>query len=170
MRNLFLLLFVTVLVSSCKNDSKTEVPDLNEETAKYERLNEMKWLLGKWVNEEDGMISKEHWSQKNESTYIGMSFRLLRKDTVFAEKMVLQEKDDAVIMTVSTMEGNKEVDPVRFKLVSSNNKKFEFENNKNDFPKRIIYTNPKKNKIHAWIEGDVLGEKKKIDFHYSRKE
>lgn len=173
MRNLILLVFLSVLMSSCKNDVERDNESLETpnkvEANKYEKLNELQWLLGNWENEDDGMISKEKWSKTNDNTYKGMSFRLLRSDTVFAEKMVLQEGNDGLIMTVTTLEGKKEVDPVSFKLVSPDKRKFIFENKNHDFPQRIIYTNPQKDKIHAWIEGDVLGEKQRIDFHFTRK-
>jgi len=71
-------------------------------------------------------------------------------------------------LTVATANQNDEK-PVTFKLVSSENGQFTFENKDNDFPERIIYTNPVKDSLHAWIEGSVNGEAKRIDFSFSRK-
>lgn len=177
MRNLILLCFVAVLLSSCKNDVDRENNDLlkspDNEADKYGQLNELQWLLGNWEHEDDGMISKEKWIKTNDDTYVGMSFRLLRSDTVFAEKMVLRKGNDGLTLTVSSLEGNREGNregnPVHFKRISSPDKKFIFENKNHDFPQRIIYTNPQMDKIHAWIEGDVLGEMQRIDFHFTRK-
>lgn len=173
MRNRLLLLFVVALMSNCKDNVDTEKlelePELEIETSDSKGLNDFKWILGEWIHEEDEMISKEIWSKKNDNTFTGFSFRLLRKDTVFAEKMVLQDINDDLLLTVTTIDQNQEDDPVSFKLISLGNKQFVFENKKHDFPKRITYSNPVNDKIHAWIEGDVLGENKKIDFHYSRK-
>ena len=169
MRNYILLLFVMALMGSCQNNNKSEKPELEIESSDSEYLSDLKWLLGEWVHEDDGMISKEIWSKKNDNTFSGFSFRLLRKDTVFSEKMVLQQINDDLLLTVTTVDQGNEDDPVSFKLISSKNKEFVFENKKHDFPKRITYTNPVNDKIHAWIEGEVLGENKKIDFNYSRK-
>lgn len=169
MRNFFLLLSVVVLMGSCKNDVETDKPEVELKSPDYEKLSEMQWLLGEWINIEDGMISKETWSKKNVNTYTGFSFRLLRKDTVFAEKMLLQQINDDLLLTVTTVDQNQEDDPVTFKLISSKNKQFVFENKRQEFPKRIAYANKGSNSLHAWIEGSVLGENKKIDFHFSRK-
>lgn len=168
MRNLLLLIFVVVLMSSCKDNVKTENSETEISASDNDALSEMNWLLGVWTNEADGMFSKETWSRKDGSTFTGFSSRLMGKDTVFSEKMTLQQKGDDVVLTVTTVEQNKE-DSVNFKLVSSTDNEFVFENKKHDFPQRIAYKRQGDDSIHAWIDGSVLGEKKKIDFYFFRK-
>ena len=169
MRNFFLIVFVAAFLGNCQNNKKSDTPELDSESTDLENFVDLNWLLGEWVNENDGMISKEIWTKKNADTYTGFSFRLLRNDTVFAEKMVIKQINEDLVLTVTTFEKNQEDDPVSFKLISSENKQFTFENKRQDFPKRITYASKGNNSLHAWIEGDVLGENKKIDFKFSRK-
>lgn len=43
------------------------------------------WLLGDWqrTNDEEGKSTFETWEQVNDSTYVGMGYTLMDKDTVF---------------------------------------------------------------------------------------
>ena len=92
---------------------------------------------------------------------------LNKKKVVFAETMALEQKADSLLLTVATANQN-DKKPVTFKMISSENGQFTFENKDHDFPQRIIYTNPAKDSLHAWIEGIVNGESKKVDFYFSR--
>ncbi len=89
------------------------------------------------------------------------------KETVFAETMALEQKGENVLLTVVTVNQNDEK-PVTFKMISSEKGLVTFENKEHDFPQRITYSNPAKDSLHAWIEGTVNGEPKKIDFHFSK--
>lgn len=168
MRYCLLLLTVLVLAMGCKDNSKVEKTEEGSKASTAETLHQVDWLLGEWVNESDGMLSKETWSRKNENTLTGTSLRLLRKDTVFVEKMVLQQVNEDLLLTVTTIDQDNE-DSVTFKLVSTKNDEFLFENRKQEFPKRIAYSNPKKDSLHAWIDGDVYGKNERIDFYFARK-
>jgi hypothetical protein len=55
-------------------------------------------------------------------------------------------------------------DIVDFKLVSSTNRTFVFENKKHDFPQSITYQYKAPDTLIAWIEGFVKGEQKKETF------
>lgn len=166
MKKLFLLIFIPFLLNSCKNNSETEN---SLATGNTEKIDQLKWLLGTWINENGPEFSQESWSQENPSTFTGFSFTQVGKETVFAETMALEQKADSLLLTVATANQN-EKKPVTFKLVSSEKGQFTFENKTHDFPQRIVYTNPVKDSLHAWIEGAENGESKRIDFSYSRKE
>ena len=58
--------------------------------------------------------------------------------------------------------------PVRFRLISSANNIFIFENKAHNFPQRINYQNRSGGELLAWIEGTVNGEFKKVDFSCRR--
>jgi hypothetical protein len=165
MKKFFLLLFIPLLLNSCKNNSETEN---SVSTGNTEKIDELQWLLGTWINENGQEFSQESWSKENNNTYSGFSFTQVGKETVFAETMALEQKADSLLLTVATANQN-DKKPITFKLVSSEKGQFTFENKKHDFPQRIIYTNPVKDSLHAWIEGSVNGEAKRIDFSFSRK-
>ena len=167
MRNYVLILIVLTVLSSCKNNTKVEIPEESVNDVKnYEQLNQLKWLLGTWLHESPPEYSKESWIRENDSTYSAYSFTRVRQDTVFYESILLQQKAGNLSMTVADAPNNENA--VTFILVSSNNGQFIFENKNHDFPQRIVYTNPVKDSIHAWIEGTVEGEMKQLHFHFSK--
>src|SRR5690606_15600316 len=137
--------------------------------AKDEKIDELQWLLGTWINENGEEFSQETWSQESPTTFTAFSFTQVGKETVFAETMALEQKDDQLLLTVATANQN-EKKPVTFKMISSKKEQFTFENKNHDFPQRIVYANPAKDSLHAWIEGTVNGEQKRVDFSFSRKE
>ena len=81
--------------------------------------------------------------------------------------MIIQQSADNVVLTVSSPNQNKE-NPVFFKLLPVENEVFAFENKEHDFPKKISYSNPVKDSIYAWIEGEIDNAHKKIDFYFKR--
>jgi len=167
MKKYLLLIFIPFLLNSCKNNSEAENPDSETVAKNFEKIDEIHWLLGTWVNEFTPEFSQESWTKENDSTFSAFSFTLVHSDTVFAEKMSLQQKEGDLLLTVVEVNQNDEA-PVTFKLVSSEENKFVFENKKHDFPKRIVYTHPVKDSLHAWIEGPVDGENRKLHFHFSK--
>ena len=124
-------------------------------------------MLGVWEHSTASEYSKETWQQENDSTYTGFSYSQAEKDTVFAESLQLQQKDGAVYLDVVAYKQNND-EAVTFEMVSNTQKEFVFENPLHDFPKRIVYSNPTRDSIHAWVEGRVQGEMKKIDFYFRR--
>jgi len=165
MKKYFLLICIPLFLNSCKNNSESEKAVLTENS---EKIDQLQWLLGTWINENGEEFSQESWSQENPSTFTAFSFTQVGKETVFAETMALEQKADSLLLTVATANQN-EKKPVTFKMVSSEKGKFIFENKNHDFPQRIVYTNPAKDSLHAWIEGNVNGEAKRVDFSFSRK-
>ncbi len=168
MKKYLLVIFLPLLLNSCKNNSEAEKPEKEITAKSFEKMNQLKWLLGTWTNESGEEFSQESWSKENDSMFTAFSFTQVANTTVFAETMALEQKADSLLLTVAAANQNDEK-PITFKMISSENGQFIFENKNHDFPKRIIYTNPVKDSLHAWIEGTVNGEAKKVDFYFSRK-
>lgn len=163
MKNLCFILVIGLLVVACKRDKKS--PTANAKA--YPEIEQLNWLVGNWENTTELEQSYENWTQKNDSTLLGHSFTLIGTDTVFAEKVTLKQVDDEVFFTVIAYQQNDDK-PVTFKLSSTEAGIFTFDNPEHDFPTRISYSNPSKDSIHAWIEGQVDGEFQKIDFKFQR--
>lgn len=164
---ILLLLCLPLMMNSCKNNSEIDRSELEVSNNSFEKLNELQWLLGTWINKTDGKFSKENWIKDNDSTFSAFSYTEVGKDTVFAETMLLQQKEGNLFLTAAEAdEENRTI--VTFKLIPSEKGQFIFENKEHDFPERIIYTNPSKDSISAWIEGTINGEKKTIYFPFSR--
>jgi hypothetical protein len=168
MKNYLPLLFILIVLNSCKNNSETQKPETEIVVNKFEKIEQLQWLLGTWINEKGEEFSQETWSRENASTFTAFSFTQVANETVFAETMALEQKADSLLLTVATA-NQKDEKPVTFKMISSKKGKVTFENKNHDFPERITYTNPVKDSLHAWIEGTVNGEAKKVDFYFSRK-
>lgn len=169
MKKLLLLFLALIILNSCKNNSDAEKPKTEITSEKFEKIDQLQWLLGTWINQNGEEFSQETWSQESPSSFTAFSFTQVGKETVFAETMALEQKADSLLLTVATAKPEQEK-PVTFKLISSENGQFTFENKNHDFPQRIIYTNPAKDSLHAWIEGTLNGEAKKVDFSFSRKD
>lgn len=164
MKRYLLWLLFPLLLNCCKNNSETKN---SVSTENSEKIAQLKWLLGTWVHENGNEFSQETWSKENDNTFTAFSFTQVGKETVFAETMALETKMQDLFLTVAIANQN-EKKPVTFKMISSKNGQFTFENKNHDFPQRIVYTNPVKDSLHAWIEGTENGEAKRIDFSFSR--
>lgn len=167
-KSIFLLLTILFVFSACKNKSE-DLENSEEMFAEnqYEKLQELNWVLGEWINKEEDEYSKETWIQDNDSTFSAFSYTQVGLDTVFAENLVLEQKGENLFLTAIAYNQNDDL-PVTFKKIPSEKGLFAFENKNHDFPERIIYTNPVKDSIHAWIEGTVNGEPRKVDFYFER--
>lgn len=164
MTRVVILISVFALFFSCKNEAKKEIVS---EEIKFSEIRELSWLEGTWTNINDESQSYEHWTRLNDSTLTAFSYVLVENDTVFAEVVNLQKRLNEVLFTVK-VPGQNDAQAVTFKLIPSEKGTFTFENKAHDFPKRITYSNPVKDSIHAWIEGEVEGELRKVDFLYKR--
>lgn len=165
---LSVVLLFSVLIG-CKNNTKKESHSVKEpvQTKKYENLDKMNWLIGNWTNITAEERSYEKWRRENDSILKAHSFTLDKGDTVFAEKVTLRQKGDNLYFIVVAYNQN-DSQPVTFKMISASDGIFTFENPEHDFPTRISYSNPVKDSLHAWIEGTVDGESRKVDFLFKR--
>ena len=163
MKNTVILVFVLLLILACKKDDKS----IEIAASKYAKIEQLKWLKGNWENVTELEQSFEHWTQENDSTLLGHSFTLIGTDTVFAEKVTVKQNGDNVYFTVIAYQQNND-QPVTFIMRDSKKGVFTFENPEHDFPTRITYSNPTQDSIHAWIEGSVNGQKRKVDFLFKR--
>lgn len=157
-----------VLFGSCKNTSQN-----NHQTIKtnrsYDKIEQLKWLVGDWTNITPDQQSYEGWSRINDSIFTGHSYTTILNDTVFQENMTIQQNNDNVILIVYVPNQNNEK-PVTFKMLPVENNVFTFVNEQHDFPNKISYTNPVKDSIHAWVEGQIDSTYKKMDFYFKRSE
>lgn len=163
MKKICSILFITILAVACKSDSKTGAIA----SKSYSKIQQLNWLIGSWENKTELEQSYETWTKENDSTLLGHSFTLIGTDTVFAEKVTLKQIGDEVFFKVFAYQQNNDK-PVTFKMIPSKDGVFTFQNQEHDFPSSISYSNPKKDSIHAWIEGEMNGEFQKIDFLFKR--
>ncbi|MDQ8005125.1 MAG: DUF6265 family protein [Pedobacter sp.] len=136
-------------------------------SAKKTTLKSFDFLIGKWeMKTKTGKIM-ERW-QKHRDSLTGSSHRFNEKgDSVLTETIVLKKVKGTWCFCVTGYEKGNE-GRTDFKLASSVNNTFIFENKQHDFPQQIIYQNKGKDELLAWIEGDIGGKKRKMEFPYQR--
>lgn len=126
-----------------------------------------KLIEGTWkMITKNGRVIGETWKKINDNYYQSTGFIIKEKDTVFTERVALTRTADAVLYT-STVENQTNGQPVSFRLTSSNNNNFVFENQDHDFPKRIVYQFGDNNTLHAYIDEGPEGKKRK-HFYYNK--
>ena len=163
MKKISCILLLVILLVACKKDPKLKTVD----SKSYTKIEQLHWLVGHWENKTELEQSFENWTKANDSTLVGHSFTLIGSDTVFAERVALKQLGDTMFLNVIAYQQNDD-QPVTFKLSSNKDGVFTFENPEHDFPSSISYSNPVQDSIHAWIEGQVNGEFRKIDFLFKR--
>ena len=170
MKKLLVFVSVIVVLYSCKNETQKESvsgTDSIETSKRIDKISQLNWLLGSWQNISEDGTSKEIWSKVNDSLYVAKSFTIVENDTVFSETVQLfQDQEDVYFSSTDALQNGGKA--VAFRLIPDEDGLFVFENNLHDFPKRIIYTNPVKDSIHAWIVGIQDGQMRKVDFYFER--
>ena len=145
---LFLLIFLSL--ASCQ---------------KEKNLNEFKFLLGKWEGKRDEMILQELWKKENDSLFSGKGIVFSGKDTLFNEKLKLEIRNNEIFYTAIVPNHTK---PISFKLNSSQNAQWTFENKEQDFPQTIIYRFVQPDSLYSIIEGNDKGKPSKEEFHFKK--
>jgi hypothetical protein len=157
--NLVIFGFLIVFVA-CQHSKKNQS---NTEPVKFD------WLEGHWINDKDtSTLFFENWTKNSSENYTGISYILAHNDTVFFETIELNYTDTGTYYSVSVQNQNN-ANTVDFKLISTENYTYTFENKKHDFPQKIIYQYQSPDTLNAWIEGIVNGVKKRETFLMWRK-
>jgi len=126
------------------------------------------FVLGSWEMQTPKGKIVEQWSQGADKILKGKSYRFNAKgDSVLTETLQIRtiEKD---VFYCSTVANQNEGEEVCFKLISTKDQIYIFENVAHDFPQRIVYQNQGKNEMLAWIEGELNGKSRKSEFRYKR--
>lgn len=148
------------MICSCK--------DKNGSVGKYEKLATMNWLLGNWENKMiEGNLS-ESWEKKNDSTFVGHSYFIKEKDTISFESIELLQKGDAIFY-IPTVKGQNKDKPITFKLTTSTDNQFIFENPAHDYPQKIVYKKAGPNDLIATISGTQQGKTSTESYPMKRK-
>ena len=125
-------------------------------------------MEGNWSMQTKRGITYESWVKINDSVLAGKSYRLINTmDTLLLEEVQLVRKGSNIFY-IPVVQGQNDLLPVTFKLISTEKDIFVFDNPEHDFPQKINYELPKSNNLHAWIEGMDKGSYRKSDFYYKK--
>ena len=126
------------------------------------------FVLGSWeMHTPKGKII-EQWTQNADQSLSGKSYRINTKgDSLLTESLQIRKIGNDTFYC-STVTGQNEGKETCFKLISTKGEIYIFEDKTHDFPQRIVYQNLGKNKMLAWIEGELNGKSRKSEFRYKR--
>lgn len=140
----------------------------NKSGHKFEKLQKMEWLVGSWEQKLPEGILTENWTKTNDSTYTGESYFIKQKDTLHSEKIVLTQKNDAVLY-IPTVTGQNNDEPVTFTMTSEAENTFSFENPTHDYPQKITYKKINDTSLIATISGKQQGKQSQESYPMTKK-
>jgi hypothetical protein len=124
-------------------------------------------LSGLWKMDLQRGAIYEEWQAGGDGQLSGRSYKLKNSDTVVLENVIISLQGDAIFYTPVVQNQNNQ-QPVPFRLISCNNKRYVFENKEHDYPQRVIYDLVSHNHLRARIEGSKNGKDIGSDFIYIR--
>ena len=123
-------------------------------------------LSGTWQMQTSKGALYESWTKTAENEMQGGSYKINGTDTIHFEIVKLSRQADGIFYVPVVKENDDKA--VAFKMISSANNNFIFENKEHDFPQRIIYHFVTKDSVHAWIEGTRNGRPGRTDYYFKR--
>ncbi|AWA30140.1 hypothetical protein HYN48_08635 [Flavobacterium magnum] len=154
-RKTFAAIALCAVISSCKNERR------------YDRIENAKWLIGRWENDSRAGKLVEEWSTFNDSMIIGSGMFVTGTDTVFSEDLWLEQHGDS-LSYFAKVYGQNNSRKVEFKMTSSTKDQMVFENPTHDFPNKIVYRHVQDSLI-ADVSGVSKGQPKTEHFAMKKK-
>jgi len=125
-------------------------------------------LEGAWKMQGKRGTIYETWQKVNKVYLHNKSYMVKAGgDTMQLESVTLKQTNEGIFYT-STVPNQNDARPVSFKLTSSANKKFIFENREHDFPKRIVYQLVTTDSLHAFIDDGNDASAKRSHYYFNR--
>jgi len=149
---------------SCNQNHSNSRNNIEDESG-LNTIEHLKWLTGNWKSVSTKGIFYETWKKENDTMFSGRGFFISGNDTLFSEKLQLQQRGTSLFY-IATVKGQNNEQPVEFKFTEFNKGEFNFVNKDHDFPQRIIYKNPQPDFLCTRIEGTQNGKFRKSDSNF----
>ena len=147
--------FVVVTVLTCA----TEIAWAQSAT-----IDRVKWLQGCWQTTRGEATIEEQWMAPRGGTMLGMG-RTVRGGKIAEYELVLIKEQGAALAYEAHPSGQPSA---TFLSTTASDTSVVFENPKHDFPQRVGYQRDGSDGLQAWIEGEVNGKARRVDFAYRR--
>lgn len=122
-------------------------------------------LEGTWLMKTKNGFIGEEWKKMDKFHLKSRGMFIKGTDTVVSEIVNLVKNTNGIFF-ISSVEDQNNKKPISFKLTSSDDNEYVFENPEHDFPKRIVYKLASPDSIHAYIDaGPAI---KQQNFYYKR--
>jgi hypothetical protein len=127
-------------------------------------IDRVKWLQGCWQATRGEATIEEQWMGPRGSTMLGMSRTVRGGKTAEYELVLIKEHGGAL-----AYEAHPSGQPsATFVATTTSDGSVVFENAKHDFPQRVGYRRDGPDGLQAWIEGEVNGTSRRVEFAYRR--
>ena len=130
-------------------------------------ISDFSWLQGKWEGSSDDLYCFEQWQSFSGNSMNGIGGAVSGKDTIFSEKIKIEQRGEDVFYIPTVKENGGAVD---FKFTGYKNDSIVFENPLHDFPQRIVYFKLPNNQLYACIDGFKKGKYVRVGFSYKKAE
>jgi hypothetical protein len=152
---LFALFSVGIL--GCQSDPPRPVEEFD-----------LRLLVGIWEDISNTSQKREEWQWVGEKHLRGKGFVLMNNDTTFIESLEIKVVDDT-LRYLARIPGQIDEYAVVFTLDSKVPNMLIFENLKYKYPQRIAYVLESQIEMRSYIEGEDLGDYRKVESWYHRK-
>lgn len=125
--------------------------------AQNDLFSSFKKLEGRWKLNIDSVSRFEEWKMIGANHLKGRHYKVQKQDTIPMEYLEIRKYKSVWVYTVLAA-GEDPNKKVFFALTKVKGNEYHFENQSNEYPKRIVYEITGDKKILAWIdEGDIPG-------------
>ena len=127
-------------------------------------IDRVKWLQGCWQTTRGEAIIEEQWMAPRGGTMLGMGRTVRGGKTAEYELVLITEQGGAL-----AYEAHPSGQPsATFLSKTVTATSVVFENPKHDFPQRVGYQRDGADGLQAWIDGEMNGRARRVDFAYRR--
>ncbi len=127
-------------------------------------VDRVQWLQGCWKSVRGETTIEEQWMAPRGATMLGMGRTVRGGKTVEYEMVLIKEQNDRLAYEAHPS-GQA---PATFLSTTLSEMSVVFENAEHDFPQRVGYRREGADSLQAWIEGQMNGKSRRIDFSYQR--
>lgn len=124
-------------------------------------------LVGTWSMRTPQSVITEQWQRVNDTTLQGQTWRIVGKDSLLQETMLLVRTGNEIYY-IPTIRDQNNGQPVPFKLRVLKLVGFIAENPAHDFPQKITYRFKDEDHLDARIEGKQGNTTGEVIFRYTR--
>ena len=136
----------------------------NVATAQTLTVDRVQWLQGCWRSVRGEATIEEQWMAPRGGTMLGMGRTVRGGKTAEYELVVIKEQNGRL-----AYEAHPSGQPTAaFPSTIVSDSTVIFENAEHDFPQRVGYRREGADSLQAWVEGQVNGKSRRIDFSYQR--
>jgi hypothetical protein len=136
----------------------------NAAAAQQVNVDRVAWFQGCWRSVRGETTIEEQWMAPSAGTMLGMG-RTVRGNTLVEYELVLIKERDGRLVYEAHPSGQAST---TFTASTALDGSIVFENPQHDFPQRVGYRRNGADALDAWIEGQVNGKSRRVDFSYQR--